>query len=222
MNLEAMSLPDLEGLSARIGVLVRDGKALEGAGLAPRFDMRQGRPVVIHTGWTMFPAESPASGSGLSGETGFPAPLPLAAPQPATLYVDDANQPAPAEPEANANSPVAQDAGHQDPDVPAGEATGVAPPPAAPVVRDDDEQHVDALDRAEAWLRTVKRDAVWTLQTDHDVMHLSVLGWPAGDIAQECSVPVHKVKPRFELLTNNRTLPRATVLDALARMLAGA
>ena len=321
MNLEAMTLPDLQGLSADLGMLIKVGRLLESAGLAPRFDMRPGRPVVIHTGWTMFPAESPASGSGLSGETGFPAPLPVAAPEPATLYVDDPqpvavatvapdvapapagsavpggagadwteeedaalvealarnrvsggatqndvlrecaktlgrtdrsveqrfqrrlryrvesrvaeldrqgaaapqpDQPAPAEPDSNTNSPAGPEEGTSPPTVPAGETTGAAPPPAAPVVRDDDEQNIANFFSAEAWLRTVKRDAVWTLQTDHDVMHLSVLGWSAGDIALECNVPAAEVKPRFELLTNKRTISRATVLDALARILASA
>jgi hypothetical protein len=129
-------------------------------------------------------------------------------------------QPAPAEPDSNTNSPAEPDEGTSSPTVPAGEATGAAPPPAAPVVRDDDEQHVAALDRAEAWLRTVKRDAVWTLQADHDVMEWAELGWPAGDIALECQVPAAEVKRRFELLTCHRTIPRAMVLDALARMLA--
>lgn len=129
-----------------------------------------------------------------------------AAPQP--------DQAAPAGPESDANSPAEQDAGHQDPEVPAGDATGAAPPPAAPVDPEDEVQ------RAVAWLQTVKRDDVWTLQKDFDVMHLVVLGWSADDIALECKVPVQEVKPRFERLTQQRTLPRATVLDALARMLA--
>lgn len=356
-TLANLSLSDLCRLRDAVCALTIAGRELHGMGFNPSFSMRPGEPVVIRTGFIMpdLPkpltldelsqrmlreevaqrgreAESPAGSSGLSGETGFPAPPPLAAPEPATLYVpagtpeqpdairqalpratvtdavriDAVNlreapnpeadvpvapgagadwtdaedevlvealarnrvsgdrtqkavlsgcavrlnrtersvelrfqrqlrwrveqrvaeldrqgaaapQPdhaAPAGPESDANSPAGQDAGHQDPELPVGEATGAAPPPAAPVDPEDEVQ------RAVAWLQTVKRDDVWTLQTDFNVMHLAVLGWSAEEIAMDCDVPVQEVKPRFELLTQQRTLPRATVLDALARMLA--
>jgi hypothetical protein len=68
-------------------------------------------------------------------------------------------------------------------------------------------------------LAKVKRDKLWTIERDHDLMHFSRLGWPAGDIALEIKVPVAEIKPRFAVLTASRKFKVVDVLAALAATL---
>lgn len=68
-------------------------------------------------------------------------------------------------------------------------------------------------------LAQVKRDKLWTIERDHDLMHFSRLGWPAGDIALEIKVPVAEIKPRFAVLTAARKFKVVDVLAALAATL---
>lgn len=68
-------------------------------------------------------------------------------------------------------------------------------------------------------LAAVKRDKLWTIERDHDLMHFSLLQWPAGDIALEIKVPVAEIKPRFNVLTAARKFKAADVLATLAVLL---
>ena len=101
--------------------------------------------------------------------------------------------------------------------VPTPEAKPQAEPaPAAPVFSDVPLTPTGELHQH---LALVKRDKLWTLDRDHDLMHFSQLQWPAGDIALEIKVPVAEIKPRFAVLTAARKFKAADVLAALAAML---
>jgi hypothetical protein len=71
-----------------------------------------------------------------------------------------------------------------------------------------------------AWLARVKRDGIWTLTRDRDLMHFLCLQWPANDIALELQVPASEIKPRIAALTCSRKWPNSAVRDELERMAA--
>jgi hypothetical protein len=79
--------------------------------------------------------------------------------------------------------------------------------------------NLHGLTELETHVSQVKRDKVWTLQRDRDLLHFAIAGWPDHEIALELSVPLAEIKPRFNVLTRARTFKRDYVLAALERML---
>lgn len=64
-------------------------------------------------------------------------------------------------------------------------------------------------------LATLRADSMWKAGDDQELMRLTDLRWPVGDVAAEIGLSVDACKARHRLLTNAGRFLAAKVLDAL-------